>query len=339
MLRLGLAGATPKPGAEAEPRKVSFAAAGPCEAGAEPRKVSFTSHLVTHTRSEGAAGSARMSRRARLAAFLEDGEGQEGQEAAPVAWPTEPRAAPPEAPEAPPGPRFSRGAALHGAGRCKPCAWYWRPGSCQNGEECGHCHMCEEGELKARKKSKQAMLRLGLATPKPAPVTELDLLAKAFSFAAASFGDPRAPWAGRRASEPESTTASNSELEDDSAGSAEAPGLEAPGPLAKTRAGSFMGLPPGLRAPPGTPSHGSALHRLGQCWPCANFWKQGGCTLGEECGYCHLCPQNEIKMRPASKQAMMRLGLATPKVEEDRSLSFFLDEEASGTAQRLPLCV
>ncbi|CAE7939835.1 unnamed protein product [Symbiodinium necroappetens] len=61
---------------------------------------------------------------------------------------------------------ISQGSALHGTGACRPCAWYWKPGSCQNKENCSYCHLCPEGELKARKKAKVAMMRLGVITPK-----------------------------------------------------------------------------------------------------------------------------------------------------------------------------
>lgn len=223
----------------------------------------------------------------------------------------------------PPGPMPSRGSLMHGTGQCRPCAWFWRPGSCQNEADCGHCHMCGAGELKVRKKQKQAMLRLGLATPKPAPPESQDPFQQAFNLAAAGWCDDKRSQRSRESlgggsSEQESTTASNSELEEDAnsvgndAGSAEVPCSEA-GSKARTRVGSFVGLPPGLRAPPGTPSHGSSLHKIGNCWPCAYFWKDGGCPNGEDCGYCHLCPQGEMKLRKRSKQAMMRLGLATPK--------------------------
>jgi hypothetical protein len=49
----------------------------------------------------------------------------------------------------------SVGAALHGTGSCKPCAWFWKPESCRWGLECGHCHLCPVGELRRRKKEKQ----------------------------------------------------------------------------------------------------------------------------------------------------------------------------------------
>eukprot|EP00933_Yihiella_yeosuensis_P072873 TRINITY_DN81419_c0_g1_i1.p1 TRINITY_DN81419_c0_g1~~TRINITY_DN81419_c0_g1_i1.p1 ORF type:complete len:269 (-),score=58.48 TRINITY_DN81419_c0_g1_i1:141-911(-) len=60
----------------------------------------------------------------------------------------------------------SQGSALHGTGRCRPCAWFWKPGSCQNEANCSYCHLCPEGELKNRKKAKVAMMRLGIVTPK-----------------------------------------------------------------------------------------------------------------------------------------------------------------------------
>jgi len=53
----------------------------------------------------------------------------------------------------------SPGSAEHGTGECKPCAWFWKPQGCSNGANCGHCHLCPQGELKARKKLKRASLR------------------------------------------------------------------------------------------------------------------------------------------------------------------------------------
>jgi hypothetical protein len=74
-----------------------------------------------------------------------------------------------------------------------------------------------------------------------------------------------------------------------------------------------MAPPPGLQPPPGTPSHGSLMHSVGNCRPCSWFWKPEGCRNGDECLHCHLCPADEIKSRRRSKFAIMRLGLATPK--------------------------
>eukprot|EP00928_Gymnodinium_smaydae_P020048 TRINITY_DN17739_c0_g1_i1.p1 TRINITY_DN17739_c0_g1~~TRINITY_DN17739_c0_g1_i1.p1 ORF type:complete len:574 (+),score=102.56 TRINITY_DN17739_c0_g1_i1:304-2025(+) len=53
----------------------------------------------------------------------------------------------------------SIGAALHFIGKCKPCAWYWKPQGCMNGKDCAHCHACPEGELQNRRKAKVAAMK------------------------------------------------------------------------------------------------------------------------------------------------------------------------------------
>jgi len=59
----------------------------------------------------------------------------------------------------------SVGSALHGTigpdgqPACKPCAWFYKEGSCTNASACGYCHLCPQGELKNRKKAKIANLR------------------------------------------------------------------------------------------------------------------------------------------------------------------------------------
>jgi len=63
----------------------------------------------------------------------------------------------------------NHGSLLHETGNCKPCAWFWKPGGCQKQQDCTHCHLCLEGEVKVRKNAKLTMMRLGLATPKGGP--------------------------------------------------------------------------------------------------------------------------------------------------------------------------
>merc|ERR1712118_389453 len=45
------------------------------------------------------------------------------------------------------------------------------------------------------------------------------------------------------------------------------------------------------------PSIGSQLHGIGQCKPCAWFWRPQGCSNGPECRHCHLCSTEENKNR------------------------------------------
>ncbi|CAJ1422738.1 unnamed protein product [Effrenium voratum] len=59
----------------------------------------------------------------------------------------------------------SKGSALHGTGRCSPCAWFWKARGCNSGFDCTYCHMCPEGELKSRKKAKVQAIRMGVLEP------------------------------------------------------------------------------------------------------------------------------------------------------------------------------
>ena len=64
------------------------------------------------------------------------------------------------------------------------------------------------------------------------------------------------------------------------------------------------------------PSKGSALHSSGQCRPCAWMWKPKGCQNAENCEYCHLCPEGELKHRKKIKIAAIRMGALGPSSQE-----------------------
>ncbi|CAE7509214.1 GekBS024P [Symbiodinium necroappetens] len=202
----------------------------------------------------------------------------------------------------------SHGSTLHADGTCKPCAWFWKPGSCQNGKDCMHCHLCPKDELKTRKKAKSAFMRLGLTTPKP---TAEETAAVQLALSSFCMSPKAKEKADCETSEQGSTAASTSERE-------------------YSEGSTSPRLPPGL--PPGLPtgatetklaSQGSDLHGSGNCRPCAWFWKPTGCLNGEECRHCHMCPPGEVKSRKKNKLAMLRLGLATPTAAQQDS--FFMD--------------
>jgi len=44
-------------------------------------------------------------------------------------------------------------------------------------------------------------------------------------------------------------------------------------------------------------SIGSAAHASGTCKPCAWNWKPSGCEGGRNCEFCHICGQDELKIR------------------------------------------
>ena len=54
---------------------------------------------------------------------------------------------------------WSDGSALHSQGLCKPCVWYWRPGSCTRGRACRHCHLCPKGALRTKKYENQYLAK------------------------------------------------------------------------------------------------------------------------------------------------------------------------------------
>merc|ERR1712151_888115 len=57
---------------------------------------------------------------------------------------------------------------------------------------------------------------------------------------------------------------------------------------------------------PEMPTVGSAQHSVGECKPCAFFWKSAGCSNGVDCIYCHLCDANEKKRRQKEKKALLK---------------------------------
>ena len=45
---------------------------------------------------------------------------------------------------------WSKGSELHSSGKCKPCAWNWKPNGCSDGVNCQRCHLCEDTAYKNR---------------------------------------------------------------------------------------------------------------------------------------------------------------------------------------------
>jgi len=174
----------------------------------------------------------------------------------------------------------SAGSSMHGTGLCRPCAWLWKPQGCQNGQECRHCHLCPEGELKARRKVKVDVMRM----QNDDEDEEISLPRKQLSLVEALGGES-------------------------------GPGLEEDlnyFDLAGTLKLDAVELPPESSdfsphaAQHVFPSVGSALHGSGLCRPCAWFWKSRGCENAKDCRHCHLCPEVEIKNRRKMKVSALK---------------------------------
>merc|ERR1712048_1087178 len=172
---------------------------------------------------------------------------------------------------------------------------------CAKGKDCTFCHdVSHEKDTQVVPHAKSTMMRLGLVTPK---------FSKEMGTTERFCMEDDNEEQFLSGSEQGSTTCAGSEQE-----SFEMSDHEEANPQTD-QAIPFhpQYAPPGLVAPPGTPSLGGMKHGNGGCKPCAWFWKPQGCQNGSECLHCHLCPMDELKNRKRSKAAMFRLGLATPK--------------------------
>jgi len=187
----------------------------------------------------------------------------------------------------------SAGSVAHGSGMCKPCAWLWKPQGCQNGQECRHCHLCPEGELKARRKVKADTLRKDRQDGKtPLELSLADMLEHTPTMPEEMAGLTDPFMLGLDVSEGVSPCAGAGKLGD-----------------ADTPAFVPSSSPPAKQV---IPSKGSALHSSGLCRPCAWFWKPKGCENGAECRHCHLCPEDEIKNRRKAKNMMLQTDTGYP---------------------------
>merc|ERR1712113_586382 len=55
------------------------------------------------------------------------------------------------------------GSAKHRLGKCRPCAFFWKPGSCRNGVDCRHCHLCDPHAKKRSQKEMKKLLKAQIA--------------------------------------------------------------------------------------------------------------------------------------------------------------------------------
>jgi len=78
---------------------------------------------------------------------------------APASAPSAPPSAPPSGPALGCSELPSVGSTEHGAGVCKPCAFFHTAG-CSNGVACQFCHLCDSEEKKRRRKDKIQVKRV-----------------------------------------------------------------------------------------------------------------------------------------------------------------------------------
>jgi len=57
------------------------------------------------------------------------------------------------------GAPWSAGSIAHQDGKCKPCAWNWKPSGCSKGLSCEFCHSCEENALQRKRRASRQQAR------------------------------------------------------------------------------------------------------------------------------------------------------------------------------------
>eukprot|EP00931_Biecheleriopsis_adriatica_P062650 TRINITY_DN377_c0_g1_i8.p1 TRINITY_DN377_c0_g1~~TRINITY_DN377_c0_g1_i8.p1 ORF type:complete len:390 (+),score=95.41 TRINITY_DN377_c0_g1_i8:72-1241(+) len=221
-------------------------------------------------------------------------------------------------------PEPSVGAAMHGTGECKPCAWFWKPKGCLNGEDCMHCHLCPSGALKVRKHQKKAQLRhlreaeqssegCDPVLLRASPHTDLG------TTTTRSIPEPMCvPLAVDACSAPPGLSLPDVEEVQNSAYQLRLT------TFLESRNDSLPGLKPSA-------SVGSAFHSRGSCKPCAWYWHPKGCMHGEECEYCHECLPGELKTRKKMKIQSLR---ATATSERSSGPSSTVSSEELSRAEK-----
>jgi len=204
---------------------------------------------------------------------------------------------------APPEGLPSHGSVRHHLGTCRPCGWFWKVGGCQNGQDCEHCHLCLEGAAKHHKKDKRRIKR-GLAKFMQLEFHLNGGLGEAFDTAACCKSAAAEEDSSQRSCE--ASTRGSPSL----SASGSDPMLTPPPLVLRDELDGSEADLEGSDTVNSSSSHcmntGSLLHQVGQCSPCAWFWKPAGCFRGDACRYCHLCPQSEVRERKRAKNAVLR---------------------------------
>mmetsp|Transcript_20075 Transcript_20075/g.44996 ORF Transcript_20075/g.44996 Transcript_20075/m.44996 type:complete len:236 (+) Transcript_20075:112-819(+) len=82
-------------------------------------------------------------------------------------------------------------------------------------------------------------------------------------------------------------------------------------------------------------SIGSAAHASGTCKPCAWNWKPSGCEGGRNCEFCHICGQDELKIRRKRRVRELRASARRNRSSDSGHSSNLSDaSSASGASSR-----
>jgi len=81
-------------------------------------------------------------------------------------------------------------------------------------------------------------------------------------------------------------------------------------------------------------SIGSRAHASGTCKPCAWNWKPSGCEGGRNCEFCHICGQDELKLRRKRRVRELRASARRNRSSDSGHSSMSDASSASGASSR-----
>jgi len=192
----------------------------------------------------------------------------------------------------------SPGAVVNGIQVSQPCARLWQLSGCEVGQDCDDCRFFPEGDLRRHRELQQHQVGSGGVSleSQEAATYRLDKAVPCTASACANseHGSTVGP-----PSEDDSPQCIDDGEQDDKHGEWVA-GFEA----ADGHATNMMHVAAAAR--PRDFGAEFARHNAGLCEPCAWFWRPSGCHRGDNCKFCHICPDGTLKARKKVKQAMLR---------------------------------
>eukprot|EP00931_Biecheleriopsis_adriatica_P083658 TRINITY_DN572_c0_g1_i2.p1 TRINITY_DN572_c0_g1~~TRINITY_DN572_c0_g1_i2.p1 ORF type:complete len:321 (-),score=67.32 TRINITY_DN572_c0_g1_i2:322-1284(-) len=199
---------------------------------------------------------------------------------------------------------LSLGSRLHGTGMCKPCAFFWKAEGCTNGEQCRHCHLCPQGEIKVRrlknlekKKKQSALLEPSQALPVTLP--SQGSLAQHLSTAAKMMQQQQEVFERQLENMRSMQMKQMKQMQELH--------MAQQMQLCAWNQAIFSPVVQSAAATAAVQSSkGSALHSSGTCKPCGWFWKTAGCSNGADCDFCHICTPEDAKLKKKQKMAKLR---------------------------------
>jgi hypothetical protein len=195
----------------------------------------------------------------------------------------------------------SVGSEQHAEGMCKPCAWFWKPGSCSKGRTCEYCHLCDKDSvrrIRQTKRSSKKMLQHEWTRDDAAshPIEAMPLV----TMNAEADCKDKLDYVYDACSQHERASLQDVALRSSDVEQPQGLSCNTTGVDANTCLNDDNSVQPLY-------SKGAVHHSTGMCSPCAWFWKPESCNKGSLCEYCHLCDRQSLNQAILRRKELKRV--------------------------------